>query len=66
MFKKADLPMSVDLEAAAFHMKKEMTERDMIGRIKNRAIVLSMKVKRMIFQILIGKPSYNVVKKLIR
>lgn len=33
--KKADLPTIIDLESAAFHMNKEMTEKDMIGRIEN-------------------------------
>lgn len=33
--KEKDLGTIVDLESEAFHMSKKMTEKDMIGRIKN-------------------------------
>lgn len=32
---RADLPMVVSLESAAFHMSKEMIKKDMVGRIEN-------------------------------
>lgn len=33
--KKDDLATIIDLESEAFHMKKDMTEKDMVGRIEN-------------------------------